>query len=654
MNLFKLLLLLTFTLAPLFSAVNDEAIEKIRLIWHQDPAHHAVLAWSGPEGVVHYGKKGEELSQQTMITRSTNAKGMKNRFVHLKNLTANQDYACIIKSRNASSKEFWFRTAPDSKSAFAMVAGGDSRNHRDARCRANTMVKKLRPLFVAFGGDMTNRDTDKEWQDWFDDWQLTIGDDGRLIPIVAARGNHERDNLTISNLFNSPDKNIYYTTSIGKDYFRLYTLNSEIEPGGAQAEWLANDLKTHGKTHWKLAQYHKPMRPHVRGKREGIDRYRAWAPLFYQHGFNLVMESDSHCVKSTWPIRPSLSAGHFEGFIRDDKRGTVFIGEGCWGAPLRKADDRKPWTRDAASFNQIKWIHVHPDRIEARTIAVDTVESVGTVDDQKPFTAPENLGVWQGENGPVITLKPFGDTPIDASTIDELSLIDVKVDIKADSNLFPEKATITVSCNKDNGGTIHYTIDGSLPKSTSPVYKEPFQITETTMIHAALITADNKASMVSKYVAYKIPKPKGTRGPQPEVFVDSLEWTSQSAGWGVTQKNKSVGGGGLRIAGVNYKHGLGMHSPGHVTYNCDPSWKRFVATVGLTDRARGDAQADLRILADDKEIYKSPNPFIRFEVHHINVAIPDGCKEIKIIAGDGGNGPGWDNVDLVDAGFLKQ
>ena len=63
------------------------------------------------------------------------------------------------------------------------------------------------------------------------------------------------------------------------------------------------------------------------------------------------MESDAHLVKSTWPIRPSTDADNEEGFIRDDKNGTVYVGEGCWGAPLRGADDNKSWTRDSDSFN---------------------------------------------------------------------------------------------------------------------------------------------------------------------------------------------------------------------------------------------------------------------------------------------------------------
>ena len=35
---------------------------------------------------------------------------------------------------------------------------------------------------------MTGGDSNREWKEWLDDWQLTIGQDGRMTPIVPARG----------------------------------------------------------------------------------------------------------------------------------------------------------------------------------------------------------------------------------------------------------------------------------------------------------------------------------------------------------------------------------------------------------------------------------------------------------------------------------
>ncbi len=89
---------------------------------------------------------------------------------------------------------------------------------------------------------MTDDDTNGEWQDWFDDWQDTIASDGRMFPIIPARGNHEDVADTIYNLFDTPNTDSYYAITFGNDLIRAYTLNTEISVLGNQKTWLQNDL----------------------------------------------------------------------------------------------------------------------------------------------------------------------------------------------------------------------------------------------------------------------------------------------------------------------------------------------------------------------------------------------------------------------------
>ena len=51
---------------------------------------------------------------------------------------------------------------------------------------------------------------------------------------------------------------------------------------------------------------------------EQDDQADAWSPLFEQHGVQLVIESDAHLCKYTYPLLRSDAAGNTEGFIRDD------------------------------------------------------------------------------------------------------------------------------------------------------------------------------------------------------------------------------------------------------------------------------------------------------------------------------------------------
>lgn len=391
--------------------------DKYRIMWRDNPSTSMVIGWnqiSGSSPVVYYGTTdhGTDWSAypySRAVDRAVIYKGMNNHFVRLTGLQADQEYYFVIKDSEGTSERFWFKTAPDDPSVrLSIIAGGDSRNNRIRRQNANKLVAKLRPHAVLFGGDMTDQGYDQEWREWFDDWQLTHGSDGRLVPVIAARGNHESTNDIIVNLFDVPSTNVYFALNMGGSLLRLYTLNTEISIAGNQTTWLSNDLSSNSHVTWKIAQYHKPIRPHVSGKAEGTSQYTYWAPLFHAHNVNLAIECDAHTAKTTWPIRPDTGSGSSEGFIRDDATGTVYVGEGGWGAPLRNNDDDKPWTRNSGMLNQFNWIFIDQQKIEVRKIRTDNADQVGTVDDSNIFEAPVNLDVWNPDNGAVVTIRSTG------------------------------------------------------------------------------------------------------------------------------------------------------------------------------------------------------------------------------------------------------
>ncbi len=399
--------LLTFL--SLLACEVDASIERLRCMWRNDPATTMVVAWdqtAGKNPVLYYddidwGMDAKAFRNNQSPDRRVAAKGMDNRFVRLKNLKPNTVYYFFVVDNNGTSSKYSFKTAPDnSQERLSIVAGGDSRNYRNARRNANKLVARLNPDCVMFGGDMTGGDTAKEWIEWFDDWQHTVHD-GRLIPIIATRGNHEYSNKTIYDLFDTPNEKIYYGLTLGGDMLRIYTLNSLIASGGDQKQWLENDLNSNQHCLWKFAQYHYAIRPHTKGKSERNSQLKNWAKLFYKYGLKLSMESDAHVVKVTHPISPSREPGSDEGFIRDDERGTVYVGEGCWGAPIRKNNDDKNWTKASGSFNQFKWIFVDQHTVEVRTIKTDNADMVDFVGCESRFYPPTNLDVWDSNGEPV-------------------------------------------------------------------------------------------------------------------------------------------------------------------------------------------------------------------------------------------------------------
>tara|TARA_B110001450_G_scaffold256553_1_gene287482 strand:+ start:2797 stop:5139 length:2343 start_codon:yes stop_codon:yes gene_type:complete len=470
----KKLLLLSLILSNILFSSNG----KYRLVLTDDPSTTIMIGWnqiSGTDPVVYYGTTdfGDDYSSYTnskTVDRSVSYKGMTNTFSKLDGLLPNTNYYFVIKDSEGTSQRFWFRTAPNTNVEMSFISGGDSRNNRGPRQDANLLVSKLKPTAVFFGGDMTNSDTNVQWIEWFDDWQLTIAADGRMFPIVPARGNHEQSNESISKLFNVPSADIYYKLTFGDNLYSIYTLNSEITAGGSQVSWLQSELTTDNSI-WKSAQYHKPMRPHVSNKAEGDDEYSNWSQLFYDEGVRLIYESDSHTVKTTWPVKPCASGANCEeGFERDDLNGTTYVGEGCWGAPIRNSDDGKVWTRNSGSFNQFKWVTVSEKQIDVKTILVDNSSQVLSNTNDSDWSLPYGIGVWEPSNGNTVTI--LNNSALDIPNISIIS--------HTDDEYVPDASNVTLTANaSDNDGTIDYVeflVNGVL---VNTVYFSPFETTYT-------------------------------------------------------------------------------------------------------------------------------------------------------------------------------
>ncbi|MBT3294702.1 MAG: metallophosphoesterase family protein [Verrucomicrobia bacterium] len=394
-----------------------------RLSWRSDPATSMVIGWDQRSGgkpevcydTVDHDRKAIAYRWRQKPDRVVSYRGMSNHFVRLENLVPDTPYYFMVCDSEGVGRRLWFRTAPATPQPFTFIAGGDSRTNPEPRREGNKLVAKLRPLFVLFGGDYTGSGKPGEWQGWFNDWQLTISEDGRLYPIIATHGNHENGDLQMmSELFDTPSRDQFFSLGIAGELLRIWVLNSELEGKAKdrvalQQAWIEKDLPQHADTTWKLATYHRPMRPHTAGKSEGLSRIAAWAQLFYDQGVDLVVESDTHMVKRSYPVRPSEEAGSYESFIRDDARGMIFIGEGSWGAPTRPTNDDKPWTMASDSFHQFKWIHVHPEEILIRTATFEGVEKVETLTETNRFDLPADLVWWEPETGPILRL-PFDVT----------------------------------------------------------------------------------------------------------------------------------------------------------------------------------------------------------------------------------------------------
>ncbi len=387
-------------------------IDKIRAVYLDNPSYSITIEWvqvKGKKPALYFDseqdwKKDSCLNQVKVPYKDLKYKRMHHFFVKLDHLQPDTKYYFQIKDSEGQSRVYWFKTLPDTKDMrLSIVAGGDSRSHREIRRLANLMVRKLQPDFVIFDGDFTMKSSASEWKKWLDDWQLTISDDGHIIPLLIVQGNHEQD-IDMQKIFDVPARG-YYSLTIGKNFMQIFALNTQLKIPGEQTQWFVNELKN-SRAGWKVVAYHKPMRPHFSGKKEGLAQIRNWAYPIYDYGVQLVLEGDTHTCKWTYPIKPDTTADEkFESFVRDDEKGTVYVGEGTWGAPLRPADDIKPWTRDAEMINQFKIIFVTGSDMQIRTILYENANEVEQNSFDNRFNLPKGTRLWQPKNGSVLTIK---------------------------------------------------------------------------------------------------------------------------------------------------------------------------------------------------------------------------------------------------------
>lgn len=342
------------------------------------------------------------------LSAKNSARGMKNHIVRLKDLKPNTRYYFTIKDTEGFGRTYYFSTVSDSPNErFSFIAGGDSRDNRVVRQKADKLVAKLKAHAVLFNGDFTGIDIEKQWKEWFLDWENSIDTDGRITPLIVTRGNHEHSNKVLVSLFDVPHKKVFYNTVFGGNLLNLVSLNSEIQKVGPQKIFLRNTLAEHANFQWQIIQYHRPVRAHVASKKEMQTQYKNFVPLFEKHkNVRLCLENDSHTWKVTWPIVSSKEADADEGFKRDDAKGIVYAGEGTWGAPLRAADDKKSWTRDAEAINQFNWIFVSKEKIELRTVKYENEADVESLTEKNRFQMPKNIELYGPVNGTLVEIFP--------------------------------------------------------------------------------------------------------------------------------------------------------------------------------------------------------------------------------------------------------
>lgn len=258
--------------------------------------------------------------------------------VVLKELGPNRTYDFRI---NLDVNEYSFRTMPlDDKAGIRFIDGGDmyhdSLNDMEVTSK---QAAKLDPDFVVVGGDIAYVYTKlgakpERWVDWIKSWHNQMKTpDGRLIPVMAAIGNHDirgqfdqsqKQAVDFSLLFPTAGSRVYTVVDFG-NYLSLFLLDSghANSIAGAQTDWLKKTIQERQKIKNRFAVYHVPAFPAVRKftNEKSVAIRQNWVPIFEDNGVSAAFEHHDHIYKCSYPMLKNKPHPH----------GVLYIGDGGWG-----------------------------------------------------------------------------------------------------------------------------------------------------------------------------------------------------------------------------------------------------------------------------------------------------------------------------------
>ena len=221
------------------------------------------------------------------------------------------------------------------------ISGGDCGTGTHA-VGNNIMAARQDPMFAVIGGDLAyenGQDPETHLTFLRNYSQHMVGQQERMIPMLACIGNHEVDggyNAPRSQapyfyaLFGGLFRDTGYATLDFGDYLSLVLLDTGHTSaiGGEQAHWLEAQLRARIDHPHVIVVNHVAAYPSARDMvlsdgsdgTGGLNRTH-WVPLFEQYRVPVVLEHHDHTFKRS----KLLLRGHA------DNNGVLYLGDGSWG-----------------------------------------------------------------------------------------------------------------------------------------------------------------------------------------------------------------------------------------------------------------------------------------------------------------------------------
>jgi hypothetical protein len=149
-------------------------------------------------------------------------------------------------------------------------------------------------------------------------------------------------------------------------------------------------------------------------------------------------------------------------------------------------------------------------------------------------------------------------------------------------------------------------------------------------------------------------RPQVTLPTGPEVPLSSLIPVDTQVGFEPPRLDEAWAGGPIRLAGIPYERGIGMHARCRMTFPVPEGALYFRSLVGIDDSARECAQALVMVSVlgdDDAVLYESD--LLSGSTPPAVVAVPvEGRRRLTLLVSEGGNGRDCDHVSWAEPVFI--
>lgn len=328
------------------------------LTWQRDPTTTMTVQWVGvagetPDTTVYYAPVGRlRWEAQLPSVRPYPRTDYKVFRAELTGLTPGTDYHFWI---GKESPFYRFRTMPArATDTISFISGGDCGVNAHAVAN-NIEAARQDPMFIVLGGDLgydNGKSVATSLAFLRNYSKHAVGKGGRLIPLIAALGNHEVEGGYHKPRAKAP---FFYALFDGLypekgfacldfgDYLSLVLLDTDHTTpiAGEQTEWLEKTLRARQDHPHVIVVNHVPAYPSYRNPEPdkgkagtGADNREHWVPLFEKYRVPVVLEHHDHTFKRTKPLLAGLAHDN----------GVHYLGDGSWGRL------RTPKTPDKLSY----------------------------------------------------------------------------------------------------------------------------------------------------------------------------------------------------------------------------------------------------------------------------------------------------------------